>query len=181
MRFAQAARVTLHVKNHYGVNAHHIAETCFKAVARALRDATENDPRAGKHSFLLPKVHSTLSFWSFGPFGHAVMIYTIYMNSADAVPVNDGVEDSRFDKIVCYSRINSENGQLYSHRYGWRGTGFGGHWQSIYWSDFLASAAFLAFSIAWSSFVGRTARYLSVFRGASTAPVWFGSRRISPS
>jgi imidazoleglycerol-phosphate dehydratase len=28
-----------------GVNSHHIAETCFKAVARALRDALETDPR----------------------------------------------------------------------------------------------------------------------------------------
>ena len=44
---AQAARITLHVKTHYGANAHHIAETCFKAVARALRLACEMDPRMG--------------------------------------------------------------------------------------------------------------------------------------
>ena len=43
--FAQNARITLHVTNHYGANAHHIAETCFKAVARALRAALETDPR----------------------------------------------------------------------------------------------------------------------------------------
>ena len=43
--FAQSARITLHVKNLYGVNAHHIAETCFKAVARSLRTAVEQDPR----------------------------------------------------------------------------------------------------------------------------------------
>jgi imidazoleglycerol-phosphate dehydratase len=42
---AQHAGVTLHVLNHYGANNHHIAETCFKAVARALRAAIEHDPR----------------------------------------------------------------------------------------------------------------------------------------
>ncbi len=43
--FAQNAGITLHVTNHYGANNHHIAETCFKAVARALRAALETDPR----------------------------------------------------------------------------------------------------------------------------------------
>ena len=43
--FAQNAGITLHVLNHYGANNHHIAETCFKAVARVLRVATEIDPR----------------------------------------------------------------------------------------------------------------------------------------
>jgi imidazoleglycerol-phosphate dehydratase len=43
--FAQHAGITLHVLNHYGANNHHIAETCFKAVARALRAAIERDPR----------------------------------------------------------------------------------------------------------------------------------------
>lgn len=43
--FAQNAGITLHVTNHYGENNHHIAETCFKAVARALRVAIEIDPR----------------------------------------------------------------------------------------------------------------------------------------
>ncbi len=42
---AQNAGITLHVMNHYGVNNHHVAETCFKAVARALRAAIEPDPR----------------------------------------------------------------------------------------------------------------------------------------
>ena len=42
---AQHAGITLHVLNHYGANNHHIAETCFKAVARVLRTATEIDPR----------------------------------------------------------------------------------------------------------------------------------------
>ena len=42
---AAAAGVTLHVTNHYGANNHHIAETCFKAVARVLRAALERDPR----------------------------------------------------------------------------------------------------------------------------------------
>lgn len=39
------AGITLHVTNHYGANSHHIAETCFKSVARALRSAVEIDPR----------------------------------------------------------------------------------------------------------------------------------------
>ena len=42
---AQNAGITLHVRNHYGANNHHIAETCFKAVARAMRAAIEADPR----------------------------------------------------------------------------------------------------------------------------------------
>lgn len=42
---AQNAGMTLHVTNHYGANSHHIAETCFKAVARVLRTAIEPDPR----------------------------------------------------------------------------------------------------------------------------------------
>ena len=55
---AQAARITLHVKTHYGANAHHIAETCFKAVARALRLACEMDPRMGD---AIPSTKGTLS------------------------------------------------------------------------------------------------------------------------
>jgi imidazoleglycerol-phosphate dehydratase len=42
---AQNAGVTLHIANLYGANSHHIAETCFKAVARVLRTALEPDPR----------------------------------------------------------------------------------------------------------------------------------------
>ncbi len=37
--------ITLHVDALRGINAHHVAEACFKAVARALRDALEPDPR----------------------------------------------------------------------------------------------------------------------------------------
>lgn len=43
--FAQNAGITLHIQNLYGKNNHHIAETCFKAVARVLRMAIEDDPR----------------------------------------------------------------------------------------------------------------------------------------
>lgn len=43
--FIQHAGITLHVANLYGANSHHIAETCFKAVARVLRAALESDPR----------------------------------------------------------------------------------------------------------------------------------------
>ena len=43
--FAQAAGVTLHVENIYGENNHHIVESCYKGLARALRQAIEIDPR----------------------------------------------------------------------------------------------------------------------------------------
>jgi imidazoleglycerol-phosphate dehydratase len=43
--FAQAAGATLHVECLYGENNHHIVEACFKALARALREAVEIDPR----------------------------------------------------------------------------------------------------------------------------------------
>lgn len=43
--FAQAAGVTLHVETLYGVNNHHIVESCYKGLARALRQAIEIDPR----------------------------------------------------------------------------------------------------------------------------------------
>ena len=43
--FAQAAGLTLHVENLYGENNHHIVESCFKGLARALRQAVEIDPR----------------------------------------------------------------------------------------------------------------------------------------
>ncbi len=45
--FVNHAQVTLHVDNLRGDNAHHQAETVFKAFARALRMAVEPDPRAG--------------------------------------------------------------------------------------------------------------------------------------
>jgi imidazoleglycerol-phosphate dehydratase len=45
---AQNAGITLHIENLYGRNNHHIAETCFKAVARALRAAVAIDPRQPK-------------------------------------------------------------------------------------------------------------------------------------
>ena len=43
--FAQNAGITLHVECLYGDNNHHIAETCFKGLARALREAIAIDPR----------------------------------------------------------------------------------------------------------------------------------------
>jgi len=43
--FAQAAGVTLHVETLYGANNHHIVESCFKGLARALRQAVTVDPR----------------------------------------------------------------------------------------------------------------------------------------
>ena len=44
--FAQSAGLTLHVESLYGENNHHIAESCFKGLARALRAAVTIDPRA---------------------------------------------------------------------------------------------------------------------------------------
>lgn len=56
--FAQSAGITLHIENVYGENNHHIAETCFKGLARALRGAIEHDPRqAGR----VPSTKGTLS------------------------------------------------------------------------------------------------------------------------
>ncbi|MGR3723813.1 imidazoleglycerol-phosphate dehydratase HisB [Abyssibius alkaniclasticus] len=45
--FAMQGGITLHVECLDGINAHHMAEAAFKAVARALRDALELDPRKG--------------------------------------------------------------------------------------------------------------------------------------
>ncbi len=56
--FAQNAGITLHIENQYGENNHHIAETCFKGLARALRAAIAHDPRqAGR----VPSTKGTLS------------------------------------------------------------------------------------------------------------------------
>ena len=55
---AQNAGITLHVTNHYGDNSHHIAETCFKAVARVLRTACEIDPR---QAGAIPSTKGTLN------------------------------------------------------------------------------------------------------------------------
>jgi imidazoleglycerol-phosphate dehydratase len=44
--FAQNAGITLHVETLYGDNTHHIVETCFKGLARALREAIAIDERA---------------------------------------------------------------------------------------------------------------------------------------
>ena len=43
--FAMNAGITLHVETFYGVNSHHVAESCFKGLARSLRQAIAVDPR----------------------------------------------------------------------------------------------------------------------------------------
>tara|TARA_B100000029_G_scaffold51006_1_gene46409 strand:- start:2232 stop:2819 length:588 start_codon:yes stop_codon:yes gene_type:complete len=43
--FSQASGMTLHVENLYGDNNHHIIETCYKGLGRALREAISIDPR----------------------------------------------------------------------------------------------------------------------------------------
>ena len=55
--FAMNAGITLHVENLYGENSHHIAETCFKGLARALRQAAAIDPRAAD---ILPSTKGAL-------------------------------------------------------------------------------------------------------------------------
>ena len=45
--FSQSAGITLHIENIYGDNSHHIIESCFMGLARALRLALEKDARAG--------------------------------------------------------------------------------------------------------------------------------------
>jgi imidazoleglycerol-phosphate dehydratase len=45
--FAMNAGMTLHVETLYGLNSHHIAESCFKGLARAFRAAASLDPREG--------------------------------------------------------------------------------------------------------------------------------------
>ena len=55
--FAQAAGITLHVETFYGENNHHIVESCYKGLARALRQAIEIDPRA---AHAVPSTKGTL-------------------------------------------------------------------------------------------------------------------------
>ena len=55
--FAQSAGITLHVENLYGDNNHHIVESCYKGLARALKDALAIDPRQAE---LVPSTKGTL-------------------------------------------------------------------------------------------------------------------------
>tara|TARA_R110002020_G_scaffold80502_8_gene200857 strand:+ start:676 stop:1263 length:588 start_codon:yes stop_codon:yes gene_type:complete len=55
--FATNAGITLHIENFYADNNHHLAESMFKAVARALRMAVEIDPRAADR---VPSTKGTL-------------------------------------------------------------------------------------------------------------------------
>jgi imidazoleglycerol-phosphate dehydratase len=54
---SQTAGLTLHIENLYGENNHHIDESCFKACARALREAVELDAR---HAGAIPSTKGTL-------------------------------------------------------------------------------------------------------------------------
>jgi imidazoleglycerol-phosphate dehydratase len=55
--FAINAGLTLHVETLYGENSHHIAESCFKGLARALRHAVSVDPKEGGR---IPSTKGTL-------------------------------------------------------------------------------------------------------------------------
>ncbi len=56
--FAQNAGITLHVETLYGDNTHHVIETCFKGLARALREAVAIDERAPD---VVPSTKGTLA------------------------------------------------------------------------------------------------------------------------
>ena len=56
--FAQSAGLTLHVENIYGDNNHHIVESCYKGLARALKDALAVDPR---QAAIVPSTKGTLA------------------------------------------------------------------------------------------------------------------------
>ena len=56
--FAQSAGLTLHVETLYGDNNHHIVESCYKGLARALKDALAVDPR---QAALVPSTKGTLA------------------------------------------------------------------------------------------------------------------------
>jgi len=56
--FAQNAGLTLHVESLYGTNNHHMIESCYKGLARALRSALAIDPRQGD---MVPSTKGTLS------------------------------------------------------------------------------------------------------------------------
>jgi imidazoleglycerol-phosphate dehydratase len=55
--FATEAKINLHVNMHYGENLHHVAEAVFKAVGRALAEATRPNPRI---SGILPSTKGSL-------------------------------------------------------------------------------------------------------------------------
>ena len=55
--FASASGATLHVETLYGANSHHIAEACFKGLARAIREAVSVDPRRANQ---IPSTKGTL-------------------------------------------------------------------------------------------------------------------------
>ena len=55
--FSQSAGITLHVENVYGDNSHHIIESCYKGLARALREAVTVDPRAEN---IIPSTKGTI-------------------------------------------------------------------------------------------------------------------------
>ena len=55
--FSQSAGITLHVENIYGDNSHHIIESCYKGLARSLREAVTVDPRAEN---IIPSTKGTI-------------------------------------------------------------------------------------------------------------------------
>ena len=54
--FSQSAGITLHIENIYGENSHHKIESCFKGLARSLKDALVVDKKNKKIRYLQQKV-----------------------------------------------------------------------------------------------------------------------------
>ena len=55
--FSQTAGITLHIENLYGENSHHIVESCFKGLARSLREAIRIDDKRANE---IPSTKGTL-------------------------------------------------------------------------------------------------------------------------
>src|SRR4051795_3485276 len=76
--FAMNAGVTLHVETLYGDNSHHIAESCFKGLARALRTAVAIDPKAVGE---IPSTKGSLGGSLLGRAGRAVCGITEFLGT----------------------------------------------------------------------------------------------------
>ena len=55
--FSQSSKITIHIENKYGINAHHIIESCFKALAVCLKNSLTIDPQ---NVDIIPSTKGTL-------------------------------------------------------------------------------------------------------------------------
>src|SRR4030095_14222685 len=85
--FAMNSGMTLHIATLYGTNDHHIAESCFKGLARALRIALAIDPRAANE---IPSTKGSLGGRQ--PLSTIMAFYTVHqppLRSDEALPNPD--------------------------------------------------------------------------------------------